>query len=108
MSPLILQKKFDMSAIKVKRWSAGITSLLVVFGILYLGQINAMATRGYELKALEMKKAELMKIQKELEVKVAETQSTENILKRIEALQLVKVTNISYISASSTSVALAK
>jgi hypothetical protein len=94
--------------VEIKRWSYGVTALVIVFGVMYLGQINSMATRGYELKALELKRAELSKANKELEVKAAQAQSTENILSKIEALNLVKVSNVSYISATSTSVALAK
>lgn len=106
MSPLIIKQKISLNGLQLRRWTAGLTCLIVFVGILYLGQINVMATKGYELKALEVKKAELMKANKDLEVKVAEAQASENLLKRIDELQLVRVSNVSYINALSTNVAL--
>lgn len=105
---IVTQQRVALNSLQIKHWSVGVTAGVIVLGVIYLGQINSMATRGYELKALEIQRAALSKANKELEVKVAEEQSTANILSKIEALNLVKVSNVSYISATSTSVALAK
>lgn len=81
---------------------------LLLATIVYIWQINALAVAGYELKDLEAQSAALKNENAQLEVAIASEQSTQKILARIEATDLVPVGSVSHISLKNTDVALAR
>lgn len=78
-----------------------------VVGMLYIWQINAMATLGYQVKDLETQKAGLVKTNSELSLQVTERTSSEYVMNRLQELKMIPVGSISYLKTPS-SVALNK
>lgn len=107
-SRLIADNRVNLTQSNLRGWTVGLTAAIVVLGIIYLGQINSLATRGYEMKNIESRKADLTAQSEQMQVQIAEIRSTETLLQRIEALELVPVGKVSYINAASPDVAFAK
>lgn len=66
-------------------------------GMLYLSQVNNIATKGFEIRELENKIRDLEKEEKKLQIKEVELKSMDNIEKSLEELNLVNSTNVSYV-----------
>lgn len=80
-----------------KALSITFIALLLVMGFSYLMLINDRATKGFEIKSLEKKIAELQKTQKQLQLDAADLQSIQNIQQRMNLENFVPVANISYL-----------
>lgn len=63
----------------------------------YLYQVNDIATKGYEIRALERKIQELNKESKKMEIREVELKSMYNIEKASQDLNLVSSGEVSYI-----------
>jgi hypothetical protein len=83
-----------------------LTSMLVISGMMYIWQVNDMATVGYEVRDLDVRVAELKKANQELSNTIAQSQSTARMMERLEELEMVPVGHVSYINASTSGVAL--
>jgi cell division protein FtsL len=81
-------------------------SLIFVCGILYLWQINCMATSGYEIKELENKAAALKDENKDLQVQITELRSTSRLETKIAELKMVEVARVEYLQANGSTVAM--
>jgi len=81
-------------------------ALIVIFTIFYLCQTNNLATKGYKIKNLEDKVAELREKNKKFELEIAELRSTERITKEVENLKMVSVARVEYLQADGTAVAM--
>ena len=81
-------------------------SLISFSGLLYLVQINSLATKGYEMKNLDEQISELKSKNKRLEIQIAELSSTERILAQLDKLEMVEVARVEYLKANGTSVAI--
>jgi len=95
---------------KINKLKLGITLfiLIIASGFAYLGLINNVAARGFEIKDLE-KKSEALQIEsKKLELKAAELQSIKEITQAKDSLDLVEISKIEYIEATQPTVALTK
>lgn len=66
-------------------------------GVLYLYQVNSIATQGYEVREIENKIQESEKDISKLKIKEVELKSMYNIEKAIESLNLVTSSEISYL-----------
>jgi len=80
--------------------------LIFTCGLLYLWQINCMATRGYQIKELENKAAALKSENKHLQVQITELRSTSRLEQKIAELNMVSVARVEYLQANGTSVAM--
>lgn len=80
--------------------------VIVALGVLYIGQVNASASKALALRALEEQKDDVALENTRLNAKIAELRSLDSVLQRQQFLGLVKVENISYISGGPSSVAL--
>lgn len=80
--------------------------LIVALGILYIGQVNASASKALSLRAFEDAKSDLLLENERLHAKIAELQSLDSVMQRQQFLGLVKVASISYISTGTHAVAL--
>lgn len=80
--------------------------VIIALGVLYIGQVNASASKAIALRELEDRKTSLVLDNERLHAKIAELRSLDSVMQRQQFLGLVKVQNISYISAGPSSVAL--
>ncbi len=72
--------------------------LVVFFSILYIAQANSVATGGYKIQKYD---AELMVLQSEnnrLNLELTEIQSLKFLEERVENLNMVKISQIEYVS----------
>lgn len=74
-------------------------ALTVFISLSYLALINIRVTKGFEIKALEKRYAELEKNQKVLQSQAAELQSIQNIQQKINMSDYTPVTSVSYLKA---------
>lgn len=77
----------------------------VSFLMIYLIQVNKVATTGFEIRALEDQITELNDENRELELQLVELRSMKNLSKKITDLNLVDANDISYINISGPTVA---
>src|SRR3989338_1070524 len=89
--------------IKVGTASLGLLFVLVFFfiGFFYIVQINDLATKGYEIQALEDRYQQLKDWNEKLEAQAAELSSLQNLQKTLGGLPLIETLNIEYIKDSS-------
>lgn len=80
--------------------------MIVALGILYIGQVNASASKALALRALEDGKATLALENERLHAKIAQLRSLDSVMQRQQFLGLVKAEHVSYISTVPDEVAL--
>lgn len=80
-------------------------ALILVCGILYLSQINSLATKGYKINELENNVKRLESVNKKLQVQVTEMRSMANLETRLTQLNMVPVGHVEYIKVIDSSVA---
>ena len=78
---------------------------IIVFGILYVLQTNAVSTKGYAISDLERRISDLERENRRLDAQVAENQSMRWIHARVKGTDLVAVDHVEYISAANLAVA---
>jgi len=71
---------------------------VVAFGILYIWQINSLATLGYQFKDLEMQKSALQKTNDQLSLQVTDKTSSEYVINRLQALEMVGGGSVKYVT----------
>lgn len=71
--------------------------IMFLAGIVYLYQVNSLATKGFEIKEIENKIQEAEKEYKQLQIKEIELRSMNNIEKATEDLNLVNSADITYL-----------
>ena len=79
---------------------------MLAFGILYIGQVNSAATKGYAIRDLERVNTEIRREQERLEGEIARLRSLDSVTTREAFLGLTKVENVTYVSATAHAVAL--
>ena len=89
-----------------RSWLILMAVLISLSGLLYLAQINGLATKGYEIKDLEEKAAELRDKNNKLKLQITDLRSTARINQAVESLEMVEVARVEYLSANGTSVAI--
>ena len=77
-----------------------LAGLILFFGIFYLFEVNALSTKGYEIKTLERKHKTLGVEQKHLEIQASNLQSISRIKQVIENNNFVPVKDVTYIKDS--------
>lgn len=78
--------------------------LLVAVTAFYLMLVNVRVTKGFEIRDLETKIAQLQKDQKQLELETADLQSINNIEKKVDLGAFVPAANVQYLKDSSFAV----
>jgi len=71
--------------------------LIIICGISYVISVNNLSIKGFVLADLKSKVSELQKENENIELKVMNLESYENIIKRVNELKMVKVDKIDYI-----------
>jgi len=72
--------------------------LIIICGISYVISVNNLSIKGFVLADLKLKVSELQKENENIELKVMNLESYENINKRANELKMVKVDKIDYIT----------
>lgn len=85
-------------------WGIILGLFILGVAVAYLVQINGMATFGFELQKLEERAIELERINKKLELEVAELRSLSRITATSHKLGMAGVDKIEYISSERSSV----
>ncbi len=93
----ILEKKADKSNRQIQKISTALLLTVLATGVLYLGQINAIATKGYAIKGLEKQIRGIQAENEKLEYQIAQESSLDVLKGRIESLHLVRSDSIEYI-----------
>lgn len=98
------QRKLRASSGKLvlsqKALCVSLMAVLVSIVLMYVVQINTSVTKGFEIRDLEKKIAELQKQQKQLQDEAADLQSIQNIEEKINVSNYIPTTNVSYIHES--------
>lgn len=75
-----------------------VAALVCVLGVFYIFEINNMATKGYEIKALENQMGVLKKENEKLKIQEAELKSMYNIEEKTKDLNMVVPKDVSYLN----------
>lgn len=91
-------------SVKVKTAGMIFISIFVVaiLGIIYLYQVNDLATKGYEVKEIEKEIMQLKKDNEENKIREVELRSMYNVEKATKDFNLVNSENISYLEIKSS------
>ena len=91
--------------ISIKALNLIIFSLIVVIGVSYLVQINGLATKGYKIKDLESRIAELNQEKADLELDALSLQSIGAVKDKVEGLGMVAIGETDYLIPTPVAVA---
>jgi len=108
-----LQKRENINPIKVNVgkktrifFKALLILLLVGSVFLYLLQINSLATKGFKIQGLEGQISELSDANQKLSIEAVRLRSMAELNEKVQNLDMVPISDYSYIDATSTGVAL--
>jgi len=87
--------------LNVKIFNVFILVAICCGGVLYLANINNIATKGFKTKELEERQAVLKESIKKAEFQTADLQSVQKIKERVGTLNMVAVTRTEYASTAS-------
>jgi cell division protein FtsL len=93
---------------KARLWRMGhmaIFASTIVFGVLYIAQINSATAKGYELRELELAIEDLETDVSKQASEIARLQSVSRIAKSVRMLELMPANTISYIEELAPTVA---
>jgi cell division protein FtsL len=94
---------FDRKSTKSKIFSWQIFNkvlivLIIISSIYFIVSVNDLSIKGFMLQELKLKIAELDNKNADLELKIMELESYENISERAQGMKMVKVDKIDYIT----------
>jgi len=78
---------------------------LLLFGVLYVIQMNEVSTKGFDMSDLQRNITQLGYENERLEFEIAQHRSLGSIQKRLEDMDFVRVTDARYVSAVGSAVA---
>ncbi len=85
--------------------NAVVVALILVIGIAHIAQVNHSSSKGFEMKALEKRIADLQIQNEQLEYQVAQKQSVDRVTTHLKMLGMVPVDHVAYTSTGGSSVA---
>lgn len=74
----------------------------VIIGALYIWQVNVTATRGFAMRDLQEQIDSLTTENEQLDMEVARLQSVDSVTERVQMLGLTKLTDVTYVNATSS------
>ncbi len=95
-------QKIAFSQNKLAKVHAGILLTVSLFSVVYLIQVNTLATKGYAIRTLEGKISNQKKANERIGLEIIEAQSLGTLQKKIDELKLVKADHIDYIKGTSS------
>ena len=99
-------KKSFLNNISRRGWLIILGFLICAIGLVYLAQINSLATRGFEIKDLEEKAAQLKDQNKQLELQISDLRSSTRVNEEIAKLKMEQVAYVEYLQANGSTVAI--
>ena len=100
-----IQKQKNKKSVLQKIIVKFVFCLIMILGISYVVSVNNLSIKGFVLNDLKLKVSELQKENENIELKVMNLESYENITKRANELKMVKVDKIDYITKANEFVA---
>lgn len=97
---IMRKQKVALSCNKLSKTHAVALLTLALFSVVYLISVNALATKGYEIKELERDIAAQKKENERLQLGIIEKQSMASLQKKIAELGLVSADSVQYITPS--------
>ncbi len=91
------RKFFSAMTIDIQKINICLAVLIAVCGVSYLVQINSLATRGYQIKELENKIADLSQEKGDLELQALSLQSMGTVQEKVNQLGLVAAGEPAYL-----------
>lgn len=88
-----------------KRARAGYVAFTLALGLVYVLQMNMTATKGYDIRELEQKKAALQKETRQLELEAMELQSVDRLMAQLPEFRLVDAKADGYVSTAAATFA---
>ena len=85
-----------------------IFSIILIFGFIYLWQMNILVSQDYKLSSCQKELKELVEQNKKLQATIAQLQSLPNLQDATQNLNLLSVENISYLGAAKEKVAISQ
>ena len=96
-TPGIRDHKVALSSGKLAKAHACVLLTVLAFSLVYLIQVNTLATKGYAIKELKHSIALQKKENDRIGLDIIEAQSIQNLQKKIDDLKLVRSERIDYI-----------
>ncbi len=72
--------------------------ILVVCSVIYIGKMNMVATRGFEIKKIEAIIAKEQEVSQQLKIESAQLKAISGLKESIDKLDMIKVSKVDYIS----------
>ncbi len=98
----INEQQQHVQSLKQKKASTLLLLTILFFGVVYLIQINFLATRGYVMKDLEKQIASAKKENDAMNIRMLEAQGISKLQGKIEALGMVRSDSIEYLATQET------
>jgi hypothetical protein len=89
-------------------WFAFVAAGILACGIVYVWQVNRAATKGFELRALEVRKEKLEETVASLEDDAARRQTMKALETRVQQMGYVTVDRLEYVDVKTGGYAMAK
>lgn len=98
--PAASAKKHLKVSVSTKILNLSILASIVLFGLLYMFEVNALGTRGYQIRKLEQQVRQVQAEQKNLQVQASDLQSIDLIQGSAQKLNFVPTANVTYLKDS--------
>lgn len=89
-----------------KALNALAVGFMVALGVLYIGQVNASATKALAVRQLEDRNVMLRVEMQRLDAKIDKLRSLDSVMQRQQFLGLVPAASVEYVTVTSGAVAL--
>lgn len=96
-TPGIRDRKVALSLTKLAKVHIGVLLTVLVFSLVYLVQVNALATKGYAIKEIQHTITQQKKDNERIALDIIQAQSIQNLQKKMDDLKLVRSEKIEYV-----------
>lgn len=96
--PLGLNRK--KSSFNTRTLNFSILTAIILLGLVYLFEVTALGTKGYEIKKLEQQVRLVEEEQKNLQIQASDFQSINRIQTQAQKLNFVPTSNVTYLKDS--------
>ncbi len=99
---LVNEQQRNSQSSKQKSANSMLLLTILFFGVVYLIQINFLATRGYVMKDLDKQIASIKKEQEATHIRILEAQGLSRLQGKIDTLGMVRSDSIEYVATQET------
>ncbi|OGE73691.1 MAG: hypothetical protein A3I07_01740 [Candidatus Doudnabacteria bacterium RIFCSPLOWO2_02_FULL_42_9] len=96
----VFSKKKSRSFVSTYILNLSTIAAIFLIGFVYLYSVNALSTKGYEIRKLDQQLTNLQKEQKALQLQVSDLQSINRIKSDAQLLNFVPASNVTYLKDS--------